>query len=213
MDNFNYYHTLVNRNIKKQHSFTFNAKTILMNKLFFAAIFIFLFSSTSFAQNFRAVDKSPMDMAFYPDNFAHDRKAGDKAIIRVTYSRPAKKTRTIFGDLIPYNKVWRTGANESSEIKFYQDVVLAGKNVKAGSYALFTIPGEKEWTIILNSDLDYWGAYSYKAGNDVLRVTAPVTVLTEVIENFSIQFENKGTNEGVMKLAWDNTLVTVPFKL
>ncbi len=213
MDNFNYYHILVNRNIIKQNTFTFNTQTILMNKLLIAAIFTFLFSSASFAQNFRSVDKSPMDMAFYPDNFAHDRKPGDKAIIRVTYSRPAKKARTIFGDLIPYNKVWRTGANESTEIKFYQDVVLAGQPVKAGTYSLFTIPGEKEWTIILNSDLDYWGAYSYKAANDVLRVTAPVTALTDVVENFSIQFENKGVNKGVMKLAWDNTLVTVPFTL
>ena len=68
-------------------------------------------------------------------------------------------------------------------------------------------------TIILNSDLDYWGAYSYNASHDVLRITAPVNTLTETVENFTIQFENKGVNDGVMKLAWDNTLVTVPFKL
>ncbi|MEP7109389.1 MAG: DUF2911 domain-containing protein [Ferruginibacter sp.] len=184
-----------------------------MNRIFFTAIFILLFSSATFAQNFRAVDKSPMDMAFYPDNFAHDRKKGDRAIIRVTYSRPGKNNREVFGKLVPYGKVWRTGANEATEIKFYSDVELAGQKVKAGSYTLFTIPGEKEWTIILNSDLDYWGAYSYNSGNDVLRVTAQVTALSDIVENFTIQFESKGDNQGAMKLAWDKTLVTVPFKL
>lgn len=109
--------------------------------------------------------------------------------------------------------MWRAGANEATEIKFYQDVELSGKKVKAGTYALFTIPGEKEWTIILNSDLDYWGAYSYNDKNDVLRVSAPATQLNSTVENFTIQFESKGEKQGVMKLAWDKTLVEVPFKL
>ena len=184
-----------------------------MNKIVLTLCTLLGFSIALQAQNFRKADKSPMDMAYFPDHFAHDRKAGENAIVRVTYSRPVKNDREVFGKLVPYGSVWRTGANESSEIKFYQDIVLAGKTVKAGSYSLFTIPNEKEWTIILNSDLDYWGAYSYKDANDVLRVTVPVTTLNEVIENFSIQFDSKGTNEGVMKLAWDTTLVSVPFKL
>jgi hypothetical protein len=131
-----------------------------MKKILCAVIFVLLFSEASLAQQLRPVDKSPMDMAYFPDNFAHDRKAGDKAIIRVTYSRPAKNGRVIFGKLVPFNEVWRAGANEATEIKLYQPIELAGKKVNAGSYALFAIPGEKEWTIILNSDLDYWGAYS-----------------------------------------------------
>lgn len=184
-----------------------------MKKLLFIAIFTLLFSGTSIAQKFSALDKSPMDMAYYPDNFAHDRKVGDKAIIRVTYSRPEKKGRVVFGQLVPYNVVWRTGANEATEIKLYEPIELAGQKVSAGTYALFTIPGEKKWTIILNSDLDYWGAYSYNPTHDVLRVTAPVSTLTETVENFTIQFEKKEANAGVMKLAWDNTLVSVPFKL
>ncbi len=184
-----------------------------MNKILLASIFMFLFSGAIFAQKFPGIDKSPMDLAYYPNNFAHDRKAGDKAIIRVTYTRPAKNMREVFGKLVPYGKVWRTGANEATEIKFYEDVELAGKKVKAGSYTLFTIPGEKEWTIILNSDLDYWGAYSYNAANDVLRVTAPVSALSDTVENFTIQFESKGEKEGNMKLAWDKIVVTVPFKL
>ncbi len=184
-----------------------------MKKIFLAAVFTFVLSGAVVAQKLRAVDKSPMDMAYYPDHFAHYRKGEDKAMIRVTYSRPPKNTREVFGKLVPYNKVWRTGANEAPEIKFYKDVELAGKKVKAGTYSLFTIPGEKEWTIILNSDLDYWGAYSYQDKNDVLRVTAPVSSLSDNVENFTIQFESKGGNNGVMKLAWDKTVVAVPFTL
>ncbi|MEJ7683236.1 MAG: DUF2911 domain-containing protein [Segetibacter sp.] len=152
-------------------------------------------------------------MAYFPDNFAHDRKPGEKAIVRVTYSRPKKNGREIFGKLVPYGKVWRTGANEATEIKFYQDVELGGKKVKAGSYALFTIPGEKEWTIILSNDLDYWGAYSYNDKNDVLRVTALPTELNSTVENFTIQFASKEEKQGVMKLAWEKTAVEVPFNL
>ena len=170
------------------------------------------------AQKLRGTDKSPMDMAYYPDNFAHDRKFAPKligdmpAIVRVTYSRPAKKEREVFGTkIVPYGEVWRLGANESAEIKFYQDVTIQGKKVKAGTYSLFAIPTATEWTIILNKDLDFWGAYSYNKENDVLRVSIPTKKTDEVVENFSIQCV-KGSNdkETTMKMAWDMTLVEVP---
>lgn len=182
-----------------------------MKKLLFASFLILAMSAACSSQPFAGLDKSPMDMAYFPNNFAHDRKPGEKAIIRVTYSRPQKSGREVFGKLVPFGKVWRAGANEANEIKFYQDAELAGKKVKAGTYSLFTIPGEKEWTIILNSDLDYWGAYSYNEKNDVLRVTAPATNLNSEVENFTIQFDKKGDQQGVMKLVWDKTLVEVPF--
>ncbi len=175
-------------------------------------ILLVLFSYAIQAQDFRKVDKSPLDFAYFPDRFAHDRKEGEKAVIRVTYSRPSKNDREVFGKLVPYDKVWRTGANENTEIKFYQDVEFGGKQVKAGTYALFTIPGEKNWTIILNSDLDYWGAFKYNEKNDVIRVTSPASTLSEPIPNFSIQFDAKGEKQGVMKLGWDKTLVEIPFK-
>ena len=180
------------------------------------ASFVFLLFSTlvysvTVAQNFRKPDKSPMDMAYFPDHFAHDRKEGEKAIIRVTYSRPLKNGREVFGKLVPYGEVWRTGANEATEIKFYQDVDFGGKKVKAGSYSLFTIPGEKEWTVILNGDLDHWGAYKYNQKNDVVRVPATVGALSEPLENFSIQFDKKGDKQGVLRLAWDTTVAEVPF--
>lgn len=183
-----------------------------MKEILLPSVLFVLFSCTIQAQNFRKVDKSPLDFAYFPDNFAHDRKEGEKAIIRITYSRPSKNDREVFGKLVPYDKVWRTGANENTEIKFYQDVELSGKKVKAGTYALFTIPGEKNWTIILNSDLDYWGSFKYNEKNDVIRVTAPVSTSTDALENFSIQFEAKGDKQGVMKLGWDKTVVEVPLK-
>jgi len=168
------------------------------------------------AQKMDGLDKSPMDMAYYPDNFAHDRKFSPKlignlpAIVRVTYSRPAKNGREIFGKLIKYNEVWRTGANEAAEIKFYRDVTLQGKTVKAGTYSLFTLPSANEWTIIINTDLDEWGAYSYKQENDILRINVPVKKTTEVAENFSIKFRKENEQSTIMMMAWDTTLIEVP---
>jgi len=181
----------------------------MKNILFVVVLFLPIFLQ---AQSFRKSDKSPLDMAYFPDNFAHDRKEGEKAVIRVTYSRPMKKDRKIFGGLEKYGEVWRTGANEATEIKLYQDIKFAGKKLKAGSYALFSIPGETEWIIIFNSDLDYWGAYSYNEENDVLRISAKPMESQKVIESFTIQFEEKMDNEGVMYLAWDDIIVTIPFE-
>lgn len=151
-----------------------------------------------------------MDVAYLPDNFAHDRKEGEKAIVKIYYSRPAKSGREVFGKMAPYDKVWRLGANEAAEFKTYQDITLGGKKIKAGVYSMFAIPSESEWTIILNSDLDYWGAYGYQEKNDVVRFTVPVQALDAVVEAFSIRFEDMGNGAAVMRIAWDRTLVEIP---
>jgi hypothetical protein len=182
-----------------------------MKNLLLSALLILLVAMVSQGQDLPAPDTSPMDMAYFPDNFAHDRKPGEKPIARVIYSRPRKGERVVFGKLVPYGEVWRTGANEATEIKFYQDVTLGGKKVKAGTYSLFSIPGEKEWTLILNTDLDYWGAYSYNPKNDVVRVTAPASPLADAVEYFTIGFRGKGGKSATMKLAWEKTAVEVPF--
>jgi hypothetical protein len=187
-----------------QHKNKFPMKPTLL-------ILLTLVTATIQAQSFKRTDKSPMDMAYFPDNFAHDRKPGDEAIARATYSRPAKNDREVFGKLVPYGEVWRCGANESTEIKFYRDVTVQGKKISAGSYSLFAIPGEKEWTIIFNSDVDYWGAYKYNATHDVARSTATVSKTQESVENFAIRFEKNGDQGGVMKLAWDTTVAELPF--
>ncbi|WP_461042651.1 DUF2911 domain-containing protein [Spirosoma harenae] len=188
-----------------------------MKSLGLFACLLFCIAFNTEAQKLRGLDKSPMDMAYYPDDFAHDRKfapakVGDKVYARVTYSRPAKNGREIFGKQTPFGKVWRVGANEATEIKFFTDATVQGKKIKAGVYSFYAIPAENEWTLIFSSDLDQWGAYSYKPELDVLRVTAPVKKAEETVENLSIQFKKAGDNmkDSIMMIAWDNTLVEVP---
>ena len=112
--------------------------------------------------------------------------------------------------MIPFGKVWRTGANESTEIRFYQDVVIQGKKINAGTSSLLSIPSEKEWIIILNADLDDWGAYSYTEAKDVMRLTVPVQKTEAVVEFFTIGFAKKMDNMVALQLAWDRTLVELP---
>ena len=156
------------------------------------------------AQNFAGLDKSPMDAATFPSSYRTSNK-----LIKVIYSRPQLKERSL-DKLAPNGKVWRTGANEAAEIIFYSDVKMGGKTIKAGTYSLFTIPGDKEWEIILSSDLNVWGAYSYNEKNDVARIKAPVTQGGKSLEAFSITFEGSD-NGGTMHLGWDKVRVAVPF--
>jgi hypothetical protein len=174
-------------------------------------LFVFIASLPSIAQTFRGLDKSPLDIAYFPDHFAHDRKEGQKALVKVIYSRPHKNNREIFGGLVPYGKVWRTGANEATEIKFYEDATVGGKKIRKGSYSLFTIPEKESWTVIFNSDLDYWGAYAYNEKNDVLRISAKPKRMDNETANFSIQFREQ-ENKAIMMMAWENTLVEVPME-
>lgn len=181
-------------------------------RLYTSLTFILLLSCFSInAQVFPDLDKSPLDFAYYPDNFAHDRQPGDEAIIRVIYGRPQMRDREVFGAMVPYGEVWRTGANEATEIKIYKDITIGGKKLSAGTYSLFTIPNEKSWEIIFNEDLDYWGAYSYNKSKDVLRIKGQTSSLTKNVEAFTIHFEKTTENSGVMRFAWEKTLVEIPF--
>jgi len=128
--------------------------------------------------------------------------------VKVAYSQPSKKERVIFAanGLVPYGQVWRTGANEATEITFAKDGSFGGKPVKAGTYTLWTIPGEKEWKVILNSDTKFWGTDHEKhKDKDFLTVTAPSKPINDEIEKFTIRFE--GAN---MIMEWDKTRVAVP---
>lgn len=175
-------------------------KNYLTLSLFVLAL---IFSTTSNAQEFSGLDKSPMDMASFPSSY----KVSDKAV-RVIYGRPQLKGRSL-GDLAPAGKVWRTGANEAPEITFYKDVTFGGQDVEAGTYSLFTIPGEKEWTVILNKNLNQWGAYSYEEQADVARVSVPSSSAGDTLEAFSIAFKEV-ENGAHMVMGWGNTRVEVP---
>ena len=165
----------------------------------------FFFTSNVNAQKFSDLDVSPMDMASYPTSFRDSNKQ-----IKVIYSRPQLKERTL-DKLAPHGTIWRTGANEATEIVLYQDFKLGGTFLKAGTYTFATIPGEKEWTIIFNSDLNTWGAYFYNESNDVARISVPVTKVDSSIEAFSIAF-TEAENGIDMHLAWDTVRVLIPFK-
>ena len=126
-----------------------NTQTYLIMKITLTlASILFLFSNAAISQSFRTPDKSPVDIAYLPDNFAHDRKFAPErnlpssAVIKVIYGRPQMKGREVFGSLVPYGEVWRTGANEAAEITIFQDVKIGGKKLKAGSYAMFSIPNK-----------------------------------------------------------------------
>jgi len=165
-----------------------------------------LFTVNMDAQKFSDLDKSPMDIAAYPSNYRESNK-----LIKIAYSRPQLKDRPL-SKLTPEGKVWRTGANEAAEITLYQPMKIGDKVVKAGTYSLFTIPGEASWTVILSSDVNVWGAYSYNEANDVARTTGKVTKGDDALEAFSIAFEE--ADGGVhMHMGWGTTRVAVPFML
>jgi Protein of unknown function (DUF2911) len=130
--------------------------------------------------------------------------------IEIKYSRPGAKGRAIFGKLIPFGEVWRTGANAATKVSFSTDVTLGGKPVPAGTYALFTIPGQSEWMVILNKVADQSGAFAYDAAQDLLRVTAPVTALPKPVESFTIGFDDVGIGSAALTLSWEKTEVRVP---
>lgn len=164
-----------------------------------------LMATSVSAQKFGGLDKSPMDVASFPDNWREANK-----LIKVQYSRPFLNGRSL-DKLAPNGEVWRTGANEAPEITLYVDMKLGGKTVPAGTYALLTIPGENEWTVILHSSLNEWGGYFYKEENDVARATLAASMAEDSLENFSIVFTE--ADGGVdMHMGWDKVRVTVPFK-
>lgn len=168
---------------------------------------------TSPAFKLPVLDKSPMDMSYYPANYPVLRiqdKATEPLVARVIYSRPQKEGRTIFGGLVEYGQVWRLGANEATELELYRDVKVKDKKLPKGRYTLYAIPTETQWTIIFNKDTDIWGAFKYDSKKDVLRVDVPVQKSPTVIEPFTLSF-NKSASGADMIMAWDEAMVTVPF--
>ena len=129
--------------------------------------------------------------------------------ITLTYSRPNVKGRKIFGYVEPYNAVWRTGANAATTITFTDDVTLEGHKVAAGTYGLFSIPGENEWTIILNKTAKQWGAYDYKAADDYLRFTVKPIKIDEKVETLTLQFTNVFPTSADLNLLWEHTALVM----
>lgn len=160
---------------------------------------------------FPALDASPADIAYFPLNVA---KAKDNStpLIKIVYSRPSKKGREIFGVLEQFGKVWRLGANESTEIRFYKSAVIGGKKVKAGTYSIFAIPEKNKWTIIINKQVDKWGAFTYDQSKDVLRTDVEVKSLEKPLEVLSITFSTQATGANLV-IGWDHSTVELPIAI
>lgn len=135
----------------------------------------------------------------------------DDVYMKITYGRPHKRGRKIFGDLQPYGEIWRTGANEATEVTVTGPIKMGGQLLNPGTYTLFTIPYADHWTIILNSELGQWGAYNYNEKFDVMRFDVPVSKTKEVYEPFTIEFEQKAQSAELLMI-WDQTKVTIPIE-
>ena len=133
--------------------------------------------------------------------------------VELNYSRPNKKGRTIFGDLVPYGAVWRTGANNATTVQFADEVMIGGKKVPAGKYGLLTIPNAGEWTVILTKQLDVTSPAAYKQDQDVVRVRAVPQDLPFPIETFTMMFNNVGATSVDLVMLWDMTAVTLPISM
>lgn len=168
-----------------------------MKKLFALALLFVFGASSVFAQNakkgnYTGGQGTPHEVVKGPN-------------VTISYGRPYKKGRDIFGGLEAYGKVWRLGADEATEITFDKGVVFGGRQVSAGTYTLFAIPEKNEWTIIVNSELGQWGAFKYDKSKDVVQVKIPVKHLDKVVDQLTI---TPKANELIIE--WDKTNVTIP---
>ena len=129
--------------------------------------------------------------------------------VEVEYNRPRVKGRTIFGGLVPWGQVWRTGSDRATRITFSTPVTLGGARIDAGSYELFTIPSEDSWTVIIHRNQSQWGSYSYDPANDVVRLTSRPVTLSEPVESFTISIDDVASSSATLNIAWDRTRVPV----
>jgi hypothetical protein len=173
-----------------------------MKKLFVLSLSVLLFWSA------QAQIKSPQ-----PSPVCKISQAVGLTDIAIEYSRPSAKARKVFGGLVPFNELWRTGANASTKLTFSENVKIAGNDLIKGTYALYTIPGEKEWTIILHKNITHWGIDDYKQEEDAFRFTVKPTTTANTVETFTIQLDNLKNNACDISLSWENTTVFIPIIL
>ncbi len=172
-----------------------------MKKLFIACCLISALQCDVFSQGIKIPAPSPAQTV--KQDFA-------LSAIEITYSRPAVSGRKIFGDLVPYGKLWRTGANAATKIKFGEDVTIGGQKVKAGEYALYTIPNASEWEIIINTGVKNSGIVGYKESEDVARFKVKPLKLKTSVESFTIEVADVKFNTANINISWDKTQVSIP---
>ena len=188
-----------------------------MKSLLLLMYIVFCLNTTLLAQNkIPPVDQSPLDISYYPENYPASKaqkKTIEPLIARVIYSRPAVNGRKIFGALIDYGKVWRMGANEATEIEFFKEVLIKKIKVKKGRYSLYAIPNPNKWTIILNKEVDSWGAFLYDSTKDVVRIEVVPELTEQTVDPFTIYFEKNNLQNFNLNIYWENTKVVLPIAI
>jgi len=175
-----------------------------MRKLLFTTIAGLLALGLSTLAPAQAPRKSPHESTFIE-------VGGHK--ITITYGRPYMNKRAIMGGLVPYNEVWRTGADEATTLRTDVDLDINGLKVPKGVYALFTIPKENAWTLIVNKTAKQWGAFSYKEATDLGRTDMIVSKTDSPMEQFTISMTPEGSSGATLKMAWEKTVASVPIKV
>lgn len=187
-----------------------------MKKVLILAVLFSGIATVTYSQSvLPPVDKSPMDMSYYPNGYPVLKiqdKLTDPLVARVIFSRPQKNGRVIFGELLEYGKIWRMGANEATEIEFFQPVRIGKTKVKKGRYTLYCIPYPDKWTVIINGETDTWGAFKYDEAKDIARIDVPVQKQPESLEFFAMGFEKSPTGANLV-IGWDEVKVSVPITI
>lgn len=174
-----------------------------MKKIFSTLFIAAAFSCAAFAQDLKMPAPSPT--ATIKQDFS-------TSGIEITYSRPSLRGRKIFGEVVPFGKVWRTGANSATKIVLGEDLLFKGNPVKAGTYSLYTVPGATEWKVIINKSIGNWGTNGFDEKDDVATFTVPVQKTAETVQSFTIAVDNITINSCDIVLAWENTKVVIPVK-
>jgi hypothetical protein len=166
---------------------------------------------TDTANPFATVDLSPMDMSYYPSDYPVQKMSGKATglpVARVIYSRPHRQGRRIFGALLKYGEPWRLGANEATEIEFFQPVSIQNKRIPKGKYIIYAIPQPDKWTIVFNSNLNTWGL-KQEPKDDLFRFDIPIQITNKPIEYFSMIFQ-KAIGGADLVMAWDSVEARLP---
>lgn len=171
----------------------------------FCGVLISLFALSTFGQDLKVPTLSPLTEVTQEVALTQ---------VKLSYSRPSAKGRKVLGDLVPYNEIWRTGANASTKLTFTEDVKIAGNSLKAGTYALYSIPGEKEWTIIVHTNTKHRSLAGdvYKQAEDAFRFKAKPAKTSSYVETFTIEFGDFTTSSCNLVLSWENTQIRFPIE-
>ena len=177
---------------------------MIIKKIAFLLLLLCACTYTGFSQNYKYPMASPRQVI--SQQFSVTK-------ISVDYGRPSVRGRKIFGELVPYGKIWRVGANEATNITFEQSVLFGGKPTKIGRYAIFITPEEHEWTVVLNYDADAWGAYSYDPNENAIEVKVPVQTQKELQESLEISFEGISETKINLQIRWEYSKVDIPIEV